>query len=38
LLLQGGDTVRTLRHQEMLERPSDLEGVSTVELAQASRE
>jgi NTE family protein len=32
------DAVRTLRHQEALERPSPLEGVSTFDLAQASRE
>jgi NTE family protein len=32
------DAVRTLRHQEALERPSDLEGVFTFDLAQASRE
>jgi NTE family protein len=28
------DAVRTLRHQEVLERPSPLEGVSTFDLAQ----
>lgn len=32
------DTVRTLRHQEVLERPSHLEGVFTFDLAQASRD
>ena len=32
------DAVRTLRHQEVLERPSHLEGVFTFDLAQASRE
>jgi NTE family protein len=32
------DAVRTLRHQEVLERPSRLEGVFTFDLAQASRE
>jgi NTE family protein len=32
------DAVRTLRHQEVLERPSLLEGVFTFDLAQASRE
>ena len=32
------DTVRTLRHKEVLERPSDLEGVFTFDLAQADRE
>src|SRR5262245_52083746 len=32
------DAVRTLRHQEVLERPSHLGGVFTFDLAQASRE
>jgi len=32
------DAVRTLRHQEVFERPSQLEGVFTFDLAQASRE
>jgi NTE family protein len=32
------DAVRTLRHQEVLERPNHLEGVFTFDLAQASRE
>lgn len=32
------DAVRTLRHQEVLERPSHLEGVFTFDLAHASRE
>src|SRR5215510_13033165 len=32
------DAVRTLRHREVLERPSHLEGVFTFDLAQASRE
>ena len=32
------DAVRTLRHEEVLERPSHLEGVFTFDLAQASRE
>jgi NTE family protein len=32
------DVVRTLRHQEVLERPSHLEGVFTFDLAQAGRE
>ena len=32
------EVVRTLRHQEVLERPSLLEGVFTFDLAQASRE
>jgi NTE family protein len=32
------DAVRTLRHQEVLERPSQLEGVFTFDLAQVSRE
>jgi NTE family protein len=32
------DAVRTLRHQEVLQRPSQLEGVFTFDLADASRE
>jgi NTE family protein len=32
------DAVRTLRHQEVFERPSNLEGVFTFDLAQAGRE
>jgi NTE family protein len=32
------DAARTLRHQEVLERPSSLEGVSTFDLAQDGRE
>jgi len=32
------DAVRTLRHQEVLERPSHLEGVFTFDLAHAARE
>jgi NTE family protein len=32
------DAVRTLRHQEVLERPNDLEGIFTFDLTQASRE
>jgi len=32
------DAVRTLRHEEVLERPSHLEGVFTFDLAQAGRE
>src|SRR5215467_9465451 len=32
------DVVRTLRHQEVLERPSHLEGVFTFDLAQAGSE
>ena len=32
------DAVRTLRHQEVLERPSHLEGVFTFDFAQAGRE
>jgi NTE family protein len=32
------DAVRTLRHREVLERPSQLEGVFTFDLAQAGRE
>ena len=32
------DAVRTLRHQEVLERPSHLEGVFTFDLAHASSE
>src|SRR5215510_6067664 len=32
------DAVRTLRHEEVFERPSHLEGVFTFDLAQASRE
>ena len=32
------DTVRTLRHPEVLERPSNLEGVLTFDLAQNGRE
>jgi len=32
------DAVRTLRYQEVLERPSHLEGVFTFHLAEASRE
>ena len=32
------DAVRTLRHQEVLERPSHLEGVFTFDLAQAGGE
>jgi NTE family protein len=32
------DAVRTLRHPEVLERPSHLEGVFTFDLADASRE
>ena len=32
------DAVRTLRHQEVLKRPSDLGGVFTFDLAQAGRE
>ena len=32
------DAVRTLRHEEVLERPRHLEGVFTFDLAQASRE
>jgi NTE family protein len=32
------DAVRTLRHPEVLERPSHLEGVFTFDLAQASHE
>jgi NTE family protein len=32
------DAVRTLRHEEVLERPSHLEGVFTFDLAHASRE
>jgi len=32
------DARRTLRHPEVLERPRDLEGVFTSDLAQDSRE
>jgi NTE family protein len=32
------DTVRTLRHPEVLERPKNLEGVLTFDLAQNGRE
>ena len=32
------DAVRTLRHPEVLERPNDLEGVATFDLAQDGRE
>ncbi len=32
------DAVRTLRHPEVLERPSNLEGVFTFDLAQDGRE
>jgi NTE family protein len=32
------DTVRTLRHPEVLERPANLEGVMTFDLAQNGRE
>ena len=32
------DAVRTLRHPEVLERPADLEGVATFDLAQDGRE
>ena len=32
------DAVRTLRHQEVLERPNNLEGVSTFDLAYDGRE
>ena len=32
------DTVRTLRHPEVLERPKSLEGVLTFDLAQDGRE
>jgi NTE family protein len=32
------DTVRTLRHSEVLERPSNLEGVMSFDLAQNGRE
>ena len=32
------DAVRTLRHEEVLDRPSLLEGVFTFDLAEASRE
>ena len=32
------DTVRTLRHPEVLERPHNLEGVLTFDLSQNGRE
>ena len=32
------DTVRTLRHPEVLERPDNLEGVLTFDLAENGRE
>jgi NTE family protein len=32
------DAVRTLRHDEVLERPDNLEGVSTFDLAYDGRE
>jgi NTE family protein len=32
------DAVRTLRHQEVLERPNNMDGVSTFDLAYDGRE